>query len=187
MKLSKLLLPIFLCLLIFQGTLIFGQKSEILFLSGTGADNTVTWEFYCTDGMNSKEWKTIEVPSCWEQQGFGAYHYGHVPFEDRLKEEGIYKYEFNVPDHWKDLDVKIVFEGVMTDAAVKINGKSLGEVHQGAFYPFEYNINSVLNYDEINLLDVHVKKFSENMSVNYAERKADYWILSMLDSPLIPI
>ena len=67
-----------LCLLLFIVTAWSGhaQKTEIQYLSGTGSDHTVKWDFFCTAGMNSNKWSTIEVPSQWEQQGFGAYNYG---------------------------------------------------------------------------------------------------------------
>jgi len=29
------------------------QETEVIYLSGTGFDNTVEWDFYCTAGMNS--------------------------------------------------------------------------------------------------------------------------------------
>lgn len=45
-------------------------------MSGTDKDNTVLWDFYCTKGRNSGTWQKIPVPSCWELQGFGTYHYG---------------------------------------------------------------------------------------------------------------
>ena len=123
---------------------IYSQQTQVQYLSGTGAQNTVPWEFYCSDGMNSKQWTTIEVPSCWEQQGFGQYQYGRDPFEERLKEVGIYKHDFSVPKNWNSKEVLIVFEGVMTDAKVKINGKLVGPVHQGAFYEFHYDISKNL-------------------------------------------
>ena len=110
------------------------QESELVYLSGTGFDQTVPWEFYCTAGMNSGRWSTIEVPSCWEQQGFGQYNYGHVPFEERLKEEGHYRHQFPVPASWKGQTIRLVFEGVMTDCRVRINGKEAGPVHQGGFW-----------------------------------------------------
>ena len=50
---------------------LYAQQSQVQYLSGTDAHNTVSWDFYCSDGMNSKQWKRIEVPSCWEQQGYG--------------------------------------------------------------------------------------------------------------------
>ena len=36
--------------------------------------------------------------------------------------------------------MRIVFDGVMTDTEVKINGQLAGPVHQGSFYQFKYDI-----------------------------------------------
>ena len=52
---------------------------ERIYLSGTGIDDTKTWEFFCSKGQNSGSWKPIEVPCCWETQGFGEYTYGRDP------------------------------------------------------------------------------------------------------------
>lgn len=172
----------FLFLFISQSA--FAQQTEIVYLSGTGADQTKTWDFKCSEGRNCGEWTTIEVPSQWEQQGFGEYNYGHVPFDKRLKESGHYKYGFGVPKSWKDKTVKIVFEGVMTDATVSINGKSAGEKHMGAFNRFEFDISSLLKVGEENTLEVIVDKFSANESINWAERQADYWIFGGIYRPV---
>jgi len=51
-------------------------QTLVQYLSGRGFDDTVKWEFFCTTGQNSGRWTTINVPSCWEQQGFGGYTYG---------------------------------------------------------------------------------------------------------------
>jgi len=136
----------------FIGIQVHAQQTQVQYLSGTDAENTVAWDFYCSEGMNSKKWTSIEVPSCWEQQGFGQYNYGHVPFEDRLKEIGTYKHNFIVPKNWKSQEVKIIFEGVMTDAKVKVNGKLAGPIHQGAFNQFEYDVTRLLNYGKENIL-----------------------------------
>lgn len=160
------------------------QQTETQYLSGTGSDNTVDWQFYCTDGMNSGKWTTIPVPSCWELQGFGKYNYGLDKDNVRGKEQGLYKYEFTVPASWKNKDVNLVFEGVMTDADVKINGKSAGAIHQGAFYAFKYDVSSLLNYGGRNLLAVTVSKHSANESVNAAERRGDYWIFGGVFRPV---
>lgn len=168
----------------FVYTHLYAQQTEVQYLSGTGAEDTVSWDFYCSDGMNSKKWTSIEVPSCWEQQGFGQYHYGRDNFEDRLKEIGTYKRNFEVPKSWKSKEVKVVFEGVMTDATVKINGQLAGEVHQGAFYEFEYNITDLLKFGNQNTIEVKVDKFSNNESVNMAERKADFWIFGGIYRPV---
>lgn len=134
--------------------------------------------------MNSGKWTTIGVPSCWELQGFGHYNYGHDDLDKRFKEYALYKYQFAVPKNWKSKDVKIVFEGVMTDAEVKINGKLAGEIHQGAFYEFKYTITDLLTYGAENLLEVKVNKVSSNESINYAERKADFWIFGGIYRPV---
>src|SRR5437868_3544001 len=41
-------------------------KKEVLYLSGTDATHTTTWDFFCTGGQNSNRWTTIQVPSQWE-------------------------------------------------------------------------------------------------------------------------
>jgi len=162
---------------------------QIKYLSGTGSDKTVTWGFFCTGGRNSGKWTTIQVPSCWEQQGFGSYNYGrdyktygkNFRFAD---EQGLYKYSFSIPSNWKGKEIFIVFEGSMTDSEVKINGKSAGQKHQGAFYCFKYNITDKINFTGKNLLEVTVSKMSSDESVNNAERLADYWIFGGIFRPV---
>lgn len=174
----------FLFVLLFACSLSKAQKTEQLYLSGTGSDHTVDWKFYCTAGVNSGKWTTIPVPSCWELQGFGKYDYGFVKDSVRGKEQGLYQYEFTVPSDWKNKKVDIVFEGSMTDTEVKINGQSAGAVHQGAFYAFRYDITSFLKFGGKNLLEVTVSKHSSNPSVNEAERKADFWIFGGIFRPV---
>jgi beta-galactosidase/beta-glucuronidase len=173
-----------LSILLFLSQSLFAQQTEIRYLSGTGADHTVDWQFNCSAGMNSGKWTKIAVPSCWEQQGFGAYNYGHDKFDKRLNETGAYKYKFSVPANWKNREISIVFDGVMTDAEVKINGKLAGPVHQGAFYQFKYDISKLLNIGRENLLEVFVKKHSDNVTVSRAEREADFWIFGGIFRPV---
>ncbi|WP_346859231.1 glycoside hydrolase family 2 TIM barrel-domain containing protein [uncultured Draconibacterium sp.] len=165
----------------------YSQQTEIVFLSGTDAANTVDWDFYCTDGMNSGEWTKIPVPSNWELQGFGTYNYGHDWSNKDIKlgkEHGLYKHSFEVPESWKGKTVNIVFDASMTDTQVKINGKLAGAIHQGAFYRFKYDISKLLKYGKENLLEVDVAKHSENESVNRAERQADFWIFGGIFRPV---
>ena len=186
MKHLKTFIAIFLIASLFNAT---AQQKQIQYLSGTDTKHTVQWDFFCTAGRNSGEWKKIEVPSCWEQQGFGNYNYGrdyktngkNARFND---EQGMYKYQFRIPAAWKGKNVAIVFDGSMTDTEVKINGKSAGTVHQGAFYRFKYDISSLLYYDKPNTLEVTVSKMSADASVNNAERLADYWIFGGIFRPV---
>lgn len=160
------------------------QETQKLYLSGTGNDQTVKWQFYCTEGRNSGKWTTIPVPSNWELHGFGKYNYGFNKDENRGKEKGLYKYDFKVPAAWKGKKVNIVFEGSMTDTEVKINGKSAGPVHQGAYYAFRYDISDLVKYGATNRLEATVAKHSENKSVNEAERIGDFWIFGGIFRPV---
>jgi len=184
MKKLQLLFYALLCL-----QLGFSQQKQIQYLSGTGSDKTVAWDFFCTGGRQSGYWTKIQVPSCWEQQGFGTYNYGrdyktngkNFRFAD---EKGLYKHNFSVPANWKDKEIFIVFEGSMTDTEVKINGKQAGDIHQGAFYRFKYNITALVQFGKTNTLEATVSKMSSDASVNNAERLADYWVFGGIFRPV---
>ena len=181
-----LLLMVVFC----ESCLAGGEKTEVQYLSGRGKDDGVKWKFYCSGGRNSGQWTTIDVPSCWELKGFGNYNYGHDGMKQgkgrpaKLDEHGKYKYNFKVSSKWESKRVYIFFDGVMTDAEVKVNGKKAGAVHQGAFYQFKYDVTKLLNYGGENLLEVKVSKQSANASVNLAERDADYWVFGGIFRPV---
>ena len=165
------------------------QTKQIQYLSGTGNNNTIPWDFFCTAGRNSGHWTTIPVPSCWELQGFGNYNYGrdYKTYGKNFRffdEKGMYKRSFQIPAGWNDKEIFIVFEGSMTDTEVKINGQAAGPVHQGAFYEFKYNITGKLNFNKPNIIEVTVSKMSADQSVNNAERLADYWIFGGIFRPV---
>jgi len=162
----------------------YAQETEVQFLSGTGSDHTVNWQFYCTAGRNSGKWTTIPVPSNWELQGFGKYNYGLDKDSLKGKEQGLYKYQFNAPASWQGKSVNIVFDGSMTDTKVMINGQQAGDIHQGAFYRFKYDITKLLKFGQPNLLEVTVSKYSANASVNASERKGDFWVFGGIFRPV---
>lgn len=169
------------------GIATYAQDTEIHYLSGTGLGNTVTWDFYCSAGMNSGKWSKIEVPSQWELQGFGEYTYGRFYKEKGKKcsdENGLYRQTFRVPSRWKDKQVNLVFEGVMTDTEVKVNGHIAGSIHQGGFYQFSYDITDKLIWNSKNDLEIHVWKQSADQSVNRAERMGDWWLFGGIYRPV---
>lgn len=186
---TQFLTAILLFLILGSSLSAISPAKEILYLSGTDNTNTKTWDFFCTSGRNSGVWTKIEVPSHWEQQGFGEYDYGrdYRTYGKKFKfadEKGMYKYSFSVPSTWKGKRIFIVFEGSMTDTEVKINGKPAGEIHQGAFYQFRYDITDKLIYGKSNLLEATVSKMSADKSVNSAERFADYWVFGGIYRPV---
>lgn len=157
-------------------------ETEKKYLSGTGCDDMVQWDFMCTGGNNSGKWSKIGVPSCWECQGFGTFQYGMKFYgkafpEGIADEKGMYKYEFELPESWNGKQIELVFEAAMTDTRVTINGRKAGEMHQGGFYRFVYNVSDRVFFGpkKKNVLEVTVSKESENAGVNLAERRADYW------------
>ncbi|QNA42667.1 glycoside hydrolase family 2 protein [Lacibacter sediminis] len=174
------------CFLLINGAL-FAQQTEIRYLSGTDKDHTVPWEFFCTGGMNSGKWTTIPVPSNWELQSFGAYNYGHDEKGNGKKkstEQGLYKRRFIADKTWANKQIEIVFEGVMTDTEVKLNGQVVGPVHQGGFYRFQYNITQFIKPGVENLLEVNVSKVSADSTVDNAEREGDFWVFGGIYRPV---
>ena len=160
-------------------------KTEQLYLSGHGPKDAVPWEFSVTGGRRAGEQTTIPVPSNWELQGFGAYNYGEEPVA-KADEHGLYRLRFAVPEAWKGRRIRLVFEGVMTDATVKVNGRLAGPTHQGAFYRFHYDITSLvkLGVTSDNLLEVDVAKVSANPDTESAERGGDYWVFGGIFRPV---
>ena len=158
-------------------------ETELRYLSGHGPKDAVPWEFSVTKGRRAGEQTTIPVPSNWEQHGFGTYNYGESP-GGKADEHGIYRTRFTVPESWKGRRIRIVFDGVMTDAAVKVNGKSAGPVHQGGFYRFRHDITALLKPGAENLLEVDVSKRSADALTERAERDADYWVFGGIFRPV---
>ncbi len=159
----------------------FAQQTIIQYLSGTDKDHTVNWDFLCTQGRKSGIRTTIPVPSQWELQSFGNYTYGFD--QENADEHGIYSRTFPT-GNWMGKKVLLVFEGVMTDAEVRINGQLAGDKHQGGFYRFSYDITPLLKKKGPNRLEVKVNKHSANESVNRAERKGDFWKLGGIFRPV---
>lgn len=162
-------------------------SSDRIYLSGTGSDDTRQWDFYCSGGQNAGKWTRIAVPSCWELQGFGAYTYGRfytqkgaVPSD----ETGHYRTRFSVPSSWAGKTLRLTFEGSMTDTKVCIDGRQVGDVHQGGFTEFSYDITEFVRPGKKHTLDVTVSKESANESVNSAERRADWWLFGGIYRPV---
>ncbi len=159
-------------------------QTERHYLSGHSPQDAVPWDFSVSAGRRAGEWTTIPVPSNWEQHGFGNYSYGESP--QSYDEHGHYRLRFAVPPAWKGRTIKLVFEGVMTDATVKLNGKPAGPTHIGGFYRFAFDVTSnvTLGQEAGNLLEVDVAKTSSNKFTAKAENKGDYWMFGGIFRPV---
>lgn len=160
-----------------------GTETERLYLSGHGKDDAVPWQFMCTSGAQSGYWTNLAVPSQWEMHGFGTLHY-RKDLPEAWGEKGLYRHDFALPAGWAGRRVFLVFGGVMTDTSAKLNGQSVGAIHQGGFYQFQYEVTRLVRFGETNELEVTVAKHSANESVNRAERDADYWVFGGIYRPV---
>ncbi|MUI16558.1 beta-galactosidase [Massilia dura] len=158
--------------------------TEQRYLSGKGPGSAVPWEFKVSDGRRAGAWSTIAVPSNWELQGFGGYDYGEG--DKRHNERGSYRVKFAVPPAWKGRAIRVVFEGVMTEATVRVNGVQAGEPHTGGFYRFGYDIGKLVKYSAgaDNVLEVDVNKVASDALSEKAERRGDYWVFGGIFRPV---
>jgi len=156
--------------------------TQRVYLSGQGLDDAVPWQFTIDKGMRAGERTTIPVPSNWQQQGFGHYQYGYDR-GPRSNDRGTYRRQFEVPADWKGKSVRLVFDGVMTDALVTVNGTPAGPVHQGGFSRFGFNVTALLKPGR-NEVEVAVSEASAAKDTDVAERWGDYWAMSGIFRPV---
>ncbi len=160
-----------------QNSLASNLESQRHYLSGTGADDAIPWEFKLEHGRGSGDWTTIPVPSSWELQGFGNYEYISV-----TQNRGFYRTTFDRPAGNEDQRVLLIFDGVLTQAHVKLNGRSLGDAHQGGYYRFSYDITNLLAATG-NKLEVTVQKMADDPALDKTHR-GDFWNLSGIHRPV---
>lgn len=159
-------------------------QTERVMLSGNGPDDAVAWDFRIDGRRRAGGWARIAVPSNWQQQGFGSYQYGEEGAR-RRPDRGVYRRRFTVPGGWAGKRVRIVFDGVMTDAAVTVNGVSAGPIHQGGFYRFGFDITRLLKpAGASNTVEVTADEASANRDTDRAERAADYWVFGGIFRPV---
>ena len=88
--------------------------------------------------------RPIGVPASWNEQYLDAYNHF---------DEGWYEKTFRLSETWKNQKVYIYFGSVCQNAKVWLNGALLGE-HIGPHLPFEFEISSLLDFDNDNRLTV---------------------------------
>ncbi|AHE54490.1 glycoside hydrolase family 2 [Sphingomonas sanxanigenens] len=157
--------------------------TERQMLSGQGPDDAVPWDFVIDGGRKAGRPGTIPVPSNWQQQGFGHYQYGYDK-GPRASDRAVYSRSFTVPAAWKGRTIRIVFDGVMTDALVKVNGVPAGPIHQGGFNRFSHDVTALVKPGAENRLEVEVSEASAARDTDIAERHGDYWVFGGIYRPV---
>ncbi|KAH8597466.1 hypothetical protein B0O99DRAFT_650853 [Bisporella sp. PMI_857] len=131
---------------------------------------------------DTSKWKDIQVPGHWQLQGWGNPHYSNinyiipanppnVPFDSN--ETGSYVRKFSVPTDFAGEQLRLRFEGVDSAFHVYVNGFMVG-YSQGSRNPAEFDITSIVNFAEENVVAVRVYQFCDG---TYLEDQ-DQWRMS---------
>ncbi|MGB4564406.1 MAG: glycoside hydrolase family 2 TIM barrel-domain containing protein, partial [Dethiobacteria bacterium] len=140
-------------------------------------------DFYKVD-YDLSGWDKIQVPSNMELKGYGIPIYrnlGYTPslgkgrlprIDPKDNPVGSYRREFTIPEHWKDKEIYVNFDGVKSAFYLWINGREVG-YSQGSFLPAEFRITPYLTKGK-NVIAVEVYKWSDG---SYLEDQ-DMWRLS---------
>ena len=117
---------------------------------------------------------TIQVPGCWQGQGFGRqgqdtpWDFG-VParvFRATYQGTAWYGKTFQVPREWQGARIWVNFGGVHPAAQIWLNGKRLG-AHCGPFVPFAFEATKHLRFGGDNFLAVRVHEQNRWLGLAY--------------------
>lgn len=148
-------------------------------------------DFYKKD-FDDSDWKTIDVPSNWQLQGFGIPLYSNRPFPfvknpPRVMDEpdpefntyksrnpiGSYKYKFEVSADWDGKQIFLHFDGVDSYMNLWIDEKYVG-TGQGSRTPMEFDITDLVTPGQTHEIAAEVYRFCAG---SYLEDQ-DMWRLS---------
>ncbi|MFQ3678716.1 MAG: glycoside hydrolase family 2 TIM barrel-domain containing protein, partial [Fimbriimonadaceae bacterium] len=154
------------------GTADWDRTPWVLNLDGRWKFHWVGWPSARPTGIEApdfddSDWAQIDVPGCWELQGYGAPHYTNVayPFPadpPHLPEDhnpvGTYRTVFRLPASWTERETLIRFGGVYSGFHVWINGHLAG-YSEDSKDPAEFRLTPYLKPGD-NVLAVQVVKWS---------------------------
>ncbi|GAA4230307.1 hypothetical protein GCM10022291_00110 [Postechiella marina] len=140
-------------------------------------------DFYKNE-FNASNWKTIEVPSNWEMQGYGIpiYTNSTYPFFSDFPKinhndnpVGQYIKTFTVDESWNEKDIILHFGGVSSAFYVWINGNFVG-YSEDTRLPSEFDVTKHIKKGE-NKIAVKVYRWADG---SYLEAQ-DHWRLSGIE------
>jgi hypothetical protein len=102
------------------------------------------WQFQ--PGFDSP-WSVIQVPGCWEAQGYSKYYDGPVTYSRAIF----------IPAGWAGKVIQLEFEAVSYACTVSINGLNVGE-HQGLWTPFSVEVTQAVRPGQENTIEIQVYK-----------------------------
>lgn len=164
-----------------------GQSEYQLDLNGTWKFNYVftpdkrPMDFY-KPSVDVRAWDDITVPSCWEMQGHGQPIYSNVAYPFDVKPPfikghngnpvGSYRRTVTIPSSWKDRQVFIHFDGVLSAFYVWVNGERVG-YSQDSYMASEFDVTPYLKRGK-NVVAVQVFRWCDG---SYLEDQ-DGWRMS---------
>lgn len=128
------------------------------------------------ENYDVSSWKSITVPSTWENQGYGTMLYTNItyPFKKNppliqvvpgytIEKEpnpvGSYRKNFTIPENWNGQQVFIHFDGVYSGMYLWINGQKVG-YSEGANNDAEFDITKYIKPGN-NMVAVEVYKWTD--------------------------
>lgn len=143
-------------------------------------------DFYKTN-YNDSDWAEIEVPGCWQMQGYDVpiYINAGYPFrgtgpnrknppyiDNSFNPVGSYRTTFTIPEDWKEREIFLHFDGAMSAMYLWINGQKVG-YSEDSMTPAEFNITKYIKKGE-NVLAAQVFRWCDG---SYLEDQ-DAWRFS---------
>lgn len=134
--------------------------------------------YFFKDDFDSRDWKTIPVPSNWEMEGYDYPIYVNVKYphaqtppsiQEHYNPVGSYKRTFTIPGDWDGQLIYLHFGAVSSAMYVWVNEELVG-YSEDSKTPAEFNITSYLKPGK-NSLAVEVYKWSD---ASYLEDQ-DFW------------
>ena len=127
---------------------------------------------------STEDWSEIQVPSCWQLEGFGKMHYSDLwynfpinpPYVPSENPTGIYKRKFYVNEKWFNGRTVLRFNGVDSAFHLWINGKEVG-FSKVSRMSSEFDISSFIKEGE-NDITVRVYQWSDG---SYLEDQDMWW------------
>jgi len=107
-----------------------------------------------TIDFNDTNWQDVIVPHDWAISGpfkvDGDGNTGKLPW----KGQGWYRKQLDIPSHYKNNKIYLIFDGVMAFPTIFINGKQAGKWDYG-YNSFYLDITAFINFEGKNVLAVH--------------------------------
>ncbi len=129
--------------------------------------------------FDTASWAEIQVPGCWQMQGFGRPHYTNVqypfpldpPHVPSANPTGSYRREFTLPQGWQGQHIRLRFEGVDSWFVVYLNGRQIGG-SMGSRLPSEFDVTQAVQPGR-NVIAVRVVQWSAG---SYMEDQDMWWL-----------